>query len=100
VKCVLLLSELKSYTHVRSKFNQVDPDETAPIYRSVVRWNKRLKETGSVLRQHGPARHTASQDIVKRISEASKWNRHNSVRRTVSQLRLLRSTVHDVLLKD
>jgi len=30
------------------KFNQVHPNQAARIYKSVMCWDKRLKETGSV----------------------------------------------------
>jgi hypothetical protein len=42
--CVLWLAELKSYTNVRHKFNHVHPNQTAPIYGSVMRCDKRLKD--------------------------------------------------------
>jgi hypothetical protein len=65
VDCILWLAELKSYSRVRRKFNQVHPNKTAPICSSVKLWDKRLKETGSVLGQHGPPRFTVSQDASR-----------------------------------
>jgi hypothetical protein len=49
VVCILWLVELKSYIHVWHKFNEVYPKQTALICRSVMHWDKHLKETGSVL---------------------------------------------------
>jgi len=49
VDFVLWLAEMSSYTRIRRKFNQVHPKQRAPIYRSTMRWDKRLKETGSVM---------------------------------------------------
>jgi hypothetical protein len=54
VDFVLWLAELKSYTRVRRKINQVYLNQTTLIYRSGVRWGKRLKEVGSVMRQYEP----------------------------------------------
>jgi len=65
--CVLWLAELTSHTRVWLKFNQVYTNQTAPIYRSVMRWDKGLEQTGSVLRQHGLPRRTVSQENVERI---------------------------------
>jgi hypothetical protein len=46
VDSFLCLAELKSYIHVRRKFNQVYPNQAAPIYRFMMYWDKCLKETG------------------------------------------------------
>jgi hypothetical protein len=78
VDCVLWLVELKSYTRVRPKFNQLYRNQPVPIYRSVMRWDKCLKRTGSVLRQHGPPHHTVSQDNVEGIREAFQRRPHKS----------------------
>jgi len=45
-------------------------------FADVMHWNKRLKETGSVLRQHGPPRLMLSKDSVKRIREAFQRTPH------------------------
>jgi hypothetical protein len=47
VDCILWLAQLKSYARVRRKFNQVCPNQTAPIYRSAMCWDKLLEETGN-----------------------------------------------------
>jgi len=71
----------------------------ALTYRSVMCWNKCLKETESILWQHGPPCHTESQDNVKQIHEAFQRSPHKSVCQARSQLGLPCSTVHDVLHK-
>jgi hypothetical protein len=61
VDCVLWVAELKSYSHLRHKFNQVCQKQTAPFCRSVMRRDKHLKETGSFMQQYGPPRRAVSQ---------------------------------------
>jgi hypothetical protein len=48
VDCVLWV-ELKPYTHVLCKFNQLYLNQTAMIYRSVMCLDMCLKETGNVV---------------------------------------------------
>jgi len=45
-------------------FNQVYFIRTERIYRFVMRWDKRLKETGSVLWHHGPPHRTVSEESL------------------------------------
>jgi len=70
VDCILWLAELKSYTCIQCNFNQVYLNQRALIYRSVMHWDKCLKETGSDLQQHGLSYHMVSQDNVELTSEA------------------------------
>jgi hypothetical protein len=65
VDCVLSLAEPISYTRVWRKFNQVYPNQTVQIYRSVMSWDRPLKETGSFLRKHRSPRRAVSQVKVK-----------------------------------
>jgi len=43
VYCILWQAQLISYTYIRCKFNHVFLNQTAPIYRSVMCWDKHLK---------------------------------------------------------
>jgi len=70
VDYILSLVELKSYTHVQHKFNQVYQDQTAQISRPMMHWNRHLTETGSVLQQHGLGQCGMNmQSISQRLSQ-------------------------------
>jgi len=69
VDCILLLADLKSYTHVQHKLNQVCSNKTVLIYRCHV-VGQVSKRDPSVLQQHGLPCHIISQGNIKRTHEA------------------------------
>jgi hypothetical protein len=47
VDCVLWLAELKSVSRVQRKI-RLEHGGSAPSYNSIIKWDSRLRETGSV----------------------------------------------------
>jgi hypothetical protein len=64
----------------------------ASLIRSVMDWDKRLKETGRALQQDGPPRRTGSLDNVKRTRETFQRSPRKSVRPASLELGIPHST--------
>jgi len=83
-----MAEEPKSYTCIRRKFNQVHPNQTAPVYRSAMLWDNMGRNTVRCAR-------TMSNEYQKHFRGALPKSVHGAN----SQLRVTHSTVHDVLRK-
>jgi hypothetical protein len=95
VQCCYWLAEFKFPVTVQRKFRQ-EYGQDPPERDSIVAWHKQLLETRSVLRRKGSGNRAVPPDKVEAIQEAFQRSPRKSIRRASRELRIPRSTVHDV----
>jgi transposase len=98
VDCFLWLAELKSVTRVQRKF-RLEHGGSAPSYNSIMKWDRRLRENGSVSNQKSPGRPRTSSEDEERIRQAFLRSQRKSIRTASRQLHLSHNTVYDVVHK-
>lgn len=101
--CVLSLAEHKSIIRVQRLFRRqynLRPREAVPTYVSIMKWDRQLRETGSLLSNAGKhSKRKVSDENVERIREAFQRSPRKSIRRASVQLNIPPTTVHTVLHK-
>lgn len=98
VQCVLWLAKLESVTLVRREYRRVFNEEP-PHENNIRRWDRQLKETGSLLDAKRSGRPSLGNEFVEAIKESYLQNPTKSVRTCAQQLGLKKTTVHKVLKK-
>jgi hypothetical protein len=83
---------------VQRKFRQ-EYGQDPPERHSIVAWHKQLLEMGSVLRRKGSGNQAVVPDSVEAIQEAFQHSPRKPICRASHELRIPRSTVHDVVHK-
>jgi hypothetical protein len=66
VQCILWLAKFESVTQVRREYRHVYNEEP-PHENSIRRWDRQLKETGSILDKKGSGRPSVSDESVENI---------------------------------
>ncbi|PSN54492.1 hypothetical protein C0J52_05538 [Blattella germanica] len=101
--CVLSLAELISIICVQHLFRRqynLIPREAVPTYVSIMKWDRQLRETGSLLSNAGkPSKRKVSDENVERIRKAFQRNPRKSIRQDSVQLNIPPTKVHTVLHK-
>ena len=98
-QCVLWLAEEKSVTrvqrHVRRTWN-VDP----PGHKAIQKWDKTLRETGSLLPQTGKrAKVSVNEETIERVRTTFARSPRKSIRIASTELQIPRSTFHKIIHK-
>lgn len=96
--CVMWFFESKSVTQVQRNF-RTKYGKHPPSRNSIIAWKNKFLETGSVLDRHRSGRRSTSESDVDRIHQSFARSPRKSVRTASMELRIPRSTVHDVLHK-
>ncbi|KAJ4447016.1 hypothetical protein ANN_09004 [Periplaneta americana] len=101
--CVLSLAEHRSIIRVQRLFRRqynLRPREAVPTYVSIMKWDRQLRETGSLLSNAGKhSKRKVSDENVERIREAFQRSPRKSIRQASVQLNIPPTTVHTVLHK-
>ncbi|KAJ4442648.1 hypothetical protein ANN_04237 [Periplaneta americana] len=101
--CVLSLAEHRSIIRVQRLFRRqynLRPREAVPTYVSIMKWDRQLRETGSLLSNAGKhSKRKVSDENVERIREAFQRSPRKSIRQSSVQLNIPPTTVHTVLHK-
>lgn len=98
VQCVLWLAKFESVTRVQREYRRVY-NEVPPHRNNINRWDKQLKETGSLLDQKRSGRPSVSDESVDAIRDTYLRSPKKSVRACARELQLKKTTVHKVLKK-
>jgi hypothetical protein len=98
VQCVLWLAKVESVTQVRSEYCRVFNEEP-PCESNIRRWDRQLKETGSLLDKQHSRRPSVSDESVEYIRNSFIRSQKKSVRKCARELELPKTTVHIVLKK-
>ncbi|KDR22379.1 hypothetical protein L798_02470 [Zootermopsis nevadensis] len=98
VQCVLWLAKFESVTLVRREYRSVFNEEP-PHENNIRRWDKQLKETGSLLKQSRPGRPSVSNDTIEAVRASYLRSPKKSVRKCSVELGVSKTTVHNVLKK-
>jgi hypothetical protein len=95
VDCVLGLAKLISVTFIQFKFRLMNGG-SASSDSSIMKWNRRPGEIGSVVNQKSSGRPRISNEDKKRITEAFLRSVHKPIR---TQVHLPHSTAYDVYVR-
>jgi transposase len=98
VQCVLRLAKFESVTPVRREYRRVFNEEP-PHENNIRRWDKKLKETGSLLDKKLSGRPSVSDESVEAIRTSFLRSPRKSVRKCARELGLPKTIVHRVLKK-
>jgi hypothetical protein len=98
VQCVLWLTKFESVTRVRREYHRVFNEEP-PHENNIRRWDKQLKETGSLLDKKHSGRPSVSDNMVEAIRTNFFHSPRKSVHKCARELGLPKTTVHRVLKK-
>jgi hypothetical protein len=85
VQCVLWLAKFESVTRVRREYRRVFNEEP-PHENSIRRWDKQLKETGSLRHKKYSGRPPVSDESVEAIRTSFLRSRRKSVRKCAREL--------------
>ena len=93
VQCVLWLAKFESVIKVQRKYKR-EFKEKAPCSISINKWDKKLKETGSLLDRKRSGRPSISDASVDAIHKSFLRSPMNSVRTCARRLGLKKTSVH------
>ncbi|XP_021913745.1 uncharacterized protein LOC110826920 [Zootermopsis nevadensis] len=92
VQCVLWLAKFESVTLVRREYRSVFNEEP-PHENNIRRWDKQLKETGSLLKQSRPGRPSVSNDTIEAVRASYLRSPKKSVRKCSSYVKVRQESV-------
>jgi hypothetical protein len=96
VQCVLRLAKFESVTQVRRELRRVFNEE--PPYKNIIRrWDRQLKETGSLLAKRRSGRPSVRDESVENIRNSFIRSPKRSVRKCARELGFFKKNVHRVL---
>jgi hypothetical protein len=98
VQCVLWLAKFEFLTQVRREYRRVFNEEP-PHENSIRRWDRQLKDAGSLLDKQRPGRPSVSDESVENIRNSFIRSPKKSVCKCSRELGLSKTTVHRVLKK-
>lgn len=96
VNCVLRLAGLKSTVAGQRKF-RIGYNKEPPHRNTIAKWMKQFKETGSVHDKPRSGRPCISDESVASIEKSFTASPRKSARRASLELRLPKSSVHNIL---
>lgn len=96
-QCVLWLAKFNSIVLVQREFRRTYNCRNAPDAKSIHRWFKQFKDTGSIEKQKSTGRPKVSEDIVERIRKSYDNNPNISISSRSIELGIPKSTVHRIL---